>query len=144
MRNLSSRLGKSVRSLTAVALFLSAPMLAPSVAQAAHWNQGLNLVYSTRLTGANEVPAVATAGQGVATLQWSNNRDTIYVRITVAGLSSAVTGAAINQGNAGSNGALNLDLSSMQMSGGRWQGTITGAALANLLHQRLDRQQSNG
>ena len=94
-----------------LALFASAPLLSsvllPTSAQAGEWNQGQNLVYSTRLTGANEVPAVATAGQGVATLQWSNKRDTIFVRMTVSGLSSAVTGAAIYQGNAGSNGAIN-------------------------------------
>jgi len=111
MRKLSTRFGKIARSFMGLALFASAPLLSsvllPTSAQAGEWNQGQNLVYSTRLTGANEVPAVATAGQGVATLQWSNKRDTIFVRMTVSGLSSAVTGAAIYQGNAGSNGAIN-------------------------------------
>ncbi len=62
------------------------------------------LLFSTRLSGANEVPAVSTDATGVGSFFLNESRDSLCITVTATGLSGAITGAHIHQGVAGTNG----------------------------------------
>ena len=53
-------------------------------------------VYQAVLSGAQEVPPVATSGSGQAEVQFNRNTSVLYWKVTHAGLSGPVTGAHIH------------------------------------------------
>lgn len=105
-------------------------VLASSTAFAAHL--GDKLTFSARMNGAQEVPAVTTNGQGVATFTLNGMRDSLCISIYMGGTSDAVTGIHLHNGLAGTTGAVALDLSSYLVNG-NVMAVITGADLTSSL-----------
>ncbi|MCD6064608.1 MAG: hypothetical protein K0R82_2519, partial [Flavipsychrobacter sp.] len=64
----------------------------------------------TWLSGANEVPAVAPAGSGLASFILSKSQQKLSFHVVVDGLSSAITGAHLHHQAPGYNGPVVLDL----------------------------------
>src|SRR5436853_1309293 len=63
-----------------------------------------NLLFTARLTGAQEIPAVNTTAEGVASFILNATHDTMCVLITVQGLTGAITAASISEGDTGVSG----------------------------------------
>lgn len=53
-------------------------------------------IFEARLSGAQEVPPVNSAGHGQAELQWNRNSNVLSWKVTFTGLSGEVTGAHIH------------------------------------------------
>ena len=53
-------------------------------------------IFEARLSGAQEVPPVNSAGNGQAELQWNRNSNVLSWKVTFTGLSGEVTGAHIH------------------------------------------------
>ena len=120
---------KLLRSLAVIAL-----LTAPLAASADHLRP--HLLLTARLSGAQEVPAVTTAGQGVAAITVNTTRDTIFVQAAFNGLSGAVTGVHFHDAPAGVNGAVSVNLISM-LRGNRLSGFLAGAQVTPLRIARL-------
>ena len=120
---------KLLRSLAAAAL-----LAAPLAASADHLRP--HLLLTARLSGAQEVPAVATAGQGVAAITVNTTRDTIFIQAAFSGLSGAITGAHFHDAPAGVNAGVSVDLLSM-VRGNRLSGYLAGAQVTPLRIARL-------
>lgn len=109
----------------------SALMLtASSSAFAAHL--GDKLTFSARMTGAQEVPAVTTNGQGVASFTLNGMRDTLCISIYMGGTGGPVSGIHLHDGVAGVNGGVALDLTDYLVNG-NVKAVITGADLTSTL-----------
>ncbi|MBK0403768.1 CHRD domain-containing protein [Adhaeribacter sp. BT258] len=87
-----------------------------------------NLLFSAKLDGAQEVPAVTTTATGVGSFMLNGTRDTLYVNVSVAGLSGPITAAHIHEGLPGVAGPVVIDLVPF-IKGNLISGYITGAAL---------------
>ncbi len=70
------------------------------------------MLFTARLSGANEVPAVMTDATGVIGVLLSKDMKTATLNATFTGLSSEFMGAHIHEAAAGSNGSVVVDLSS--------------------------------
>lgn len=101
-------------------------LIASASAEAAHL-QG-HVQFSARLNGAQEVPAVITDAQGVASLTLNTTRDTLCIRGNFTGLSGGIMGAHIHDGMAGMNGPVLVDLTPF-LSGNTLEAQLTGAAI---------------
>ena len=112
----------------ALATVLSAT--ATSMTRAAHL--GDKLTFSARMTGAQEVPAVTTTGQGVASFTLNGTRDTMCISVYMAGTMDLVNGIHLHSGMSGINGAVVLDLTPY-LSNGNVQAVITGTELTTSL-----------
>ena len=120
---------KLLRSLAAIAL-----LAAPLVASADHLRP--HLLLTARLSGAQEVPAVTTAGQGVAAITLNATRDTIFIQAAVSNLSGAVTGVHFHDAPAGMTAPVSVNLISM-LRGNRVSGYLAGAQVTPLRIARL-------
>ncbi|SHI84644.1 Por secretion system C-terminal sorting domain-containing protein [Hymenobacter daecheongensis DSM 21074] len=89
-----------------------------------------HLLLSARLDGAQEVPAVTTPGQGVASFTLNATRDTLFINATFSGLSGPITNAHTHLGRRGVSGGVVTSLLSM-VQGNRLQGFLTGTDLDN-------------
>ncbi|GAA4021593.1 hypothetical protein GCM10022409_01580 [Hymenobacter glaciei] len=105
-------------SLAAVLLLAT-----PRLASADHLRP--HLLLSARLSGAEEVPAVATSAQGVAAITVNATRDTIFIQAAFSGLSGAVTGVHFHDAPAGANAPVSVNLLSM-LRGNRLSGFLAG------------------
>ncbi|GAA3980779.1 CHRD domain-containing protein [Hymenobacter antarcticus] len=122
---------KLLRPLAAVAL-----LAAPLAASADHLRP--HLLLTARLSGAQEVPAVATAGQGVAAITVNATRDTIFIQAAVSNLSGPVTGVHFHDAPVGMNAPVSVNLISM-LRGNRVSGFLAGAQVTPLRIARLVR-----
>ena len=120
---------KLLRSLAAAAL-----LAAPLAASADHLRP--HLLLTARLSGAQEVPAVATTGQGVAAITVNSRRDTIFIQAAFNGLSGPITGVHFHDAPAGTNGPVSVNLISM-LRGNRLSGFLAGAQVTPLRIARL-------
>jgi hypothetical protein len=91
-----------------------------------------HLLFSAKLDGAQETPAVSTSATGVGSLVLNRTRDTMFVSVTVAGLSGAITGAHIHEGLPGVPGAIVVNLMPW-LSGNKIMGYLTGADLTPVI-----------
>jgi hypothetical protein len=89
-----------------------------------------HLLFSARLDGAQQVPAVTTDAKGIASFVLNNTRDTLFVNASFIGLSGSVTGVHLHTGAAGATGGVAIDLMS-SLSGNKVTGFVTGANLTN-------------
>lgn len=89
---------------------------------------GDQLTFSARMNGIQEVPAVTTTGQGVATMVLNGTRDTLCVTIYTAGLTEPITGLHLHDGEAGTNGGVVVNLSN-NIINGNVKTIVTGADL---------------
>ena len=62
------------------------------------------------MTGGQEVPAVTTSASALGIFTLSQNQEKLRFRVTLAGLSSAITGAHFHTGAAGVNGSVVVNL----------------------------------
>ena len=108
-----------LRLLAAIAL-----LVGPRIASADHLRT--QLLLTARLSGAQEVPAVTTAAQGVAAFTLNETRDTLFVQAAFSGLSGAITLAHVHDGAVGVAGPPVTSLMSM-VRGNRLSGYLTGA-----------------
>lgn len=90
---------------------------------------GDKLFFSAKMNGQQEVPAVTTNGQGVASLTLNHTRDTLCINVYMAGLSGAVEGIHIHSGMMGVSGSVAQDLSP-NLSGNTVHAMITGSDLS--------------
>jgi hypothetical protein len=102
-------------------------------------------VFSTRLTGDNEVPPVDTAATGRITLSGNSQENALDYQLSLSNLNGIVTSAHVHRGNVGTNGPIVANLkvvgafagASASASGGEGSamtststgGTITAADL---------------
>ncbi len=85
------------------------------------------LTLSARLQGSNEVPAVTTTANGVASFMLNATRDTMQVNIAFTGLKA--TAMHIHEGKAGANGGVFKDLTK-NLTGNVARLMLTGADLS--------------
>src|SRR5688572_774578 len=69
-----------------------------------------NLLFTARLTGDNEVPAVTTDGQGLGIFTFDEKKSTLYVSVSINNLSGPITGIHIHEGAEGVNGPVVYNL----------------------------------
>ncbi|MEO8068797.1 MAG: CHRD domain-containing protein [Flavobacteriales bacterium] len=100
--------------------------LSSLAASAAHLQP--HLLFSAKMNGAQQVPAVTTNALGLGGLTLNATRDTLCVNIGWTGLSSMLTGLHIHDGVAGTNGPVLIDLVPF-INGDHVMTTITGATL---------------
>ena len=110
---------KILRSLLAAVL-----LAAPLAASADHLRP--HLLLSARLSGDQEVPAVATAAQGVAAITVNATRDTIFILAAFSGLSGPITGAHFHDAPVGQNAGISVNLLGLRR-GNRLSGFLAGA-----------------
>lgn len=72
---------------------------------------GPKILFTAHLSGDQEVPAVTTDGNGIATLYLNETRDTLCVRLSWFGLSGDANGIHIHHGAMGMNGDVLVNLS---------------------------------
>lgn len=126
---------KRILQLATTGLFT----LLASVSFADHLQE--NLLFSAKLTGAQEVPAVTTGAVGVASFMLNESRTELCVNVAVKGLSGAITGAHIHEGAIGVAGGVIIDLSA-GLSGNQIKlkipaSDLTSAFLADLINGNL-------
>lgn len=90
------------------------------------------ILLSARMNGGQEVPAVTTNAVGVTAFSLNSTRDTLCVKMTVTGLSGAITGAHIHMAPAGSSGPVLFDVTPY-ISGTSAAFTLTGSDLTPAL-----------
>lgn len=83
---------------------------------------------TAKLSGDQEVPAVTTNATGVAGLMLNENRDSLFINVTVAKLSGPITGIHIHEGAKGTNGGVKTNLTT-SINGNIVSALITGSAL---------------
>ena len=66
--------------------------------------------FTGQMSGAQEVPAVATTATGLGIFTLNQSQDKLKFRVTLAGLSAAVTGAHFHIGAVGANGGVAINL----------------------------------
>lgn len=69
-----------------------------------------NLMFTSQLTGAQEVPAVASAGEGLITVLIRPDRKTMQIQGVVSNLTGPVIAAHLHAGSTGQNGGVIVDL----------------------------------
>lgn len=89
------------------------------------------MLFTARLSGANEVPSVNTDATGVVGVLISADFKTVTINATFSKLSSAFTGAHIHEASAGANGGVVADLSSF-VNGNQIKGELTSLDLEKL------------
>jgi hypothetical protein len=87
-----------------------------------------HLLFSAKLEGSQEVPAVATSATGVGSAVLNGTRDTLFVNISVTGLSGPITVAHIHEGAVGVAGPIVVHLTPF-IHGNHISGYVTGADL---------------
>ncbi len=84
--------------------------------QAIALNLDSKLLFTAKMTGAQETPSVTTNAMGVASFTLNKTRDTMCVIISVNGLSGAITGAHVHNGAFGVAGSVVTALPSTSTS----------------------------
>lgn len=105
------------------AILLAAPLLVSAQQTRAH------LLLTARLGGDQEIPAVTTNAQGVASFMLNETRDTLFVQAAFSGLSGPITVAHVHEGGVGVAGPVVISLLPF-VRGSRMSGYLTGADIA--------------
>ncbi|OWP62556.1 hypothetical protein CDA63_13690 [Hymenobacter amundsenii] len=108
-------------------------LLRPFGAQADHLRS--HLLLGAQLSGAQEVPAVATSARGTASFTLNAGKDTLFIAGSFTGLSGAITMAHVHNGFEGVAGPVVTNLFSM-IRGNQINGFLTGADISP---DKLDR-----
>src|SRR5687767_14727291 len=107
-------------------LMLMAALLMATLTQAAHLQS--HILLSAKLTGAQEVPAVATNAVGVGGFTLNATRDSLSVNVHATGLSGPIRMAHIHFGMPGVAGPVVFNLTD-GISGNRITKVIAGSQL---------------
>lgn len=97
---------------------------------------GGNLLFSAKLTGANQVPSIAVDGVGIATFTLNEDMDSLSVNISASGLTGGITGIHIHAGSPTENGGVVVNMTDW-IEGNRVVGVITGGDLTSELIENL-------
>ena len=89
-----------------------------------------NLLFTARMTGASEVPAVSTNGQGLGIFSFDESKSTLFVNVSLSNLSGPLTGIHIHEGEVGVNGGVIYNLTPF-LQGNRVKGTINNISRAS-------------
>lgn len=95
-----------------------------------------NLLFSAKLNGAQQTPAITTNAMGVGSFMLNNMRNELCINVAVNGLSGPITAAHIHEGAMGVGGGVLVDLSS-GISGNQLMLTISGAELNSALIAKM-------
>lgn len=125
-------MAKTIRTLAPI-LLLALAACGGSSSSGSDSSSPTTIAYGANLDGAQEVPPVATAATGTATIQHDPAADTMDITITISGLSVAdVTAFHIHEAPTGANGGVIVDLGAamtfMDIGGGQIQAMATGVA----------------
>src|SRR5688572_29155558 len=90
-----------------------------------------NLIFTAKMSGASEVPAVVTDGQGLAIITFNEDRSTLYFDVSLSNLTGPLTGIHIHEGEVGENGPVIYNLTSF-LQGSRLKGSISGISRTSL------------
>ena len=82
-----------------------------------------SLIFTARMNGDAEVPAVTTDGQGVAIFTFDEKKSTLYFNVSLSNLSGPISGIHIHDGVAGVNGPVVINLTPF-LNGNRVKGTV--------------------
>src|SRR5690349_19589428 len=69
-----------------------------------------SLMFTARMNGANEVPAVSTTAEGLGIITFDEKKSTMYVNVSLSSLSGDITGIHIHEGAIGENGPVIFNL----------------------------------
>jgi Cu/Zn superoxide dismutase len=83
-----------------------------------------NLMFTAKMSGDAEVPAVTTNGQGLAIFTFDEKKSTLYINVSLSNLSGPITGIHIHEGEVGVNGGVIYNLTPF-LQGNRVKGTIS-------------------
>ncbi|MBK9983767.1 MAG: CHRD domain-containing protein [Saprospiraceae bacterium] len=82
-----------------------------------------SLIFTARMNGATEEPAVTSDGQGLGIFTFDEKKSTLYINASLSNLSGSITGIHIHEGNPGENGPVIFNLTPF-LIGNRVKGTI--------------------
>lgn len=82
-----------------------------------------NLLFTAKMSGDSEIPAVVTDGQGLGVFTFDEKKSTLYVNVSLSSLSGPITGIHIHEGAAGVNGGVIYNLTTF-LQGNRLKGMI--------------------
>ena len=82
-----------------------------------------SLMFTARMNGANEVPAVSTTAEGLGIITFDEKKSTMYVNVSLSSLSGDISGIHIHEGAVGENGPVIFNLTPF-LNGNRVKGTI--------------------
>ncbi len=97
---------------------------------------GGNLMFTARLNGAQQVPAITTTANGVAGFTFNENRDSLWLNVNLTGLSGAITGIHIHEAALGVNGPVIVDLATY-LTGTTVKGVLTGSAITKAFISKM-------
>lgn len=115
-------------------LFFLGACLVSGLSYAEHL--GGSLLFSARLSGDNQVPAITVDGEGVATFTLNESMDSLSVNISAAGLTGGITGVHLHEGAVSENGVVVYNMTDWIL-GNRVVGVITGGDLTSEMIQKL-------
>lgn len=81
------------------------------------------LMFTARMNGATEEPAVVSDGQGLAIFTFDEKKSTLYINVSLSNLSGSISGIHIHEGNPGENGPVIINLTPF-LVGNRVKGTV--------------------
>lgn len=94
-------------------------------------------IWEATLTGAEEVPPVATGARGMAEVQFNTNTNALSWKVTYSGLSGPATGAHIHgPAGPGQNAGVVVPFANVTMQPIQGQTTLTAAQVADLVAGR--------
>ncbi|MGB3078021.1 MAG: CHRD domain-containing protein, partial [Saprospiraceae bacterium] len=82
-----------------------------------------SLIFTARMNGATEEPAVTSDGQGLGIFTFDEKKSTLYINATLSNLSGSITGIHIHEGNPGENGPVIFNLTPF-LIGNRVKGAV--------------------
>ncbi len=82
-----------------------------------------SLVFTAKMNGSTEVPAVASDGQGLGIFTFDEKKSTLYVSVSLSNLTGPITGIHIHEGAPGENGGVVINLTTF-LSGNRVKGFV--------------------
>ncbi|MCE3229443.1 MAG: hypothetical protein K0S32_3994 [Bacteroidetes bacterium] len=91
-----------------------------------------HLLFTSKLDGAQVVPAVSSGANGVASVFLKQTRDSLTINLTVIGLSGPGVNVSLYQGNEGTNGSLLMDLTPF-LNGNKLSADLAGANVTSIL-----------
>ncbi|MFZ1675841.1 MAG: CHRD domain-containing protein, partial [Saprospiraceae bacterium] len=86
-------------------------------------NLSSGLLFTARMNGTTEEPAVTSDGQGLGIFTFDEKKSTLYINVSLSNLSGAITGIHIHEGNPGENGPVIINLTPF-LIGNRVKGTV--------------------
>jgi hypothetical protein len=95
-----------------------------------------HLLFTSKLDGAQVVPAASSAANGVSSFMLNKTRDSLTINLSMIGLSGPAVNVSLYQGNEGVNGTLLTNLTSF-LNGNKLTTDLTGANLSAIISKLM-------